>query len=98
MISDEPDEDADNAADEGLLDILVGSDVEKSVGSKVRFEVTNAEDWPPSPLRDPHLGLDDETLAWFKANHADWRQAMGGILRAWMAVRRQVDSDIDPRG
>jgi hypothetical protein len=92
MISDEPDEDAD---DEGVLDTLLGPDAGKPAEGIVAETIA---DWPPSDLRGFALGFESETLAWFKANHADWRLAMDAVLRAWIDGKTQSRPDGEPRG
>ncbi|MGD0104756.1 MAG: hypothetical protein ABSC06_12040 [Rhodopila sp.] len=94
MISDEPDEDAD---DEGVMDTLFGPDAGKpDTGGGIIAE--NVEDWPPSGLRDLALKFDARTLAWFKANHADWRLAMAAVLRAWIDGKAHMRPDGEGRG
>jgi uncharacterized protein (DUF4415 family) len=89
MISDEPDEDADTVDDETLLETCVGAEPPKRDSS-----VDHAPDMPdfPRSRKAPNVrtDLDAGTLAWFKANHADWQQQIGAVLRAWVAARSRA--------
>jgi uncharacterized protein (DUF4415 family) len=92
MISDEPDEDADTLDDEKLLQACFGTEAsEQRPGLDGRSDM---EDWPPPRERDRVLEIDAVTLAWFKANDADWRFRISSILRAWVAA--QTSSQRDP--
>ena len=86
MITDDPDEDADNLDDETLLSTCLGR---RHPGESTDQEnlAEDIPDWPPNRTRDVGLIVDTETLAWFKANHADWRREMGFVLRAWVAAQ-----------
>jgi hypothetical protein len=96
MISDEPDEDADNLDDEILLGTVIGHEAPKpGPGAE---NATPIADWPPPAIKDAGLNLDHETLAWFKANHADWRAQIGDILQAWVTLKTQANSDARPQG
>lgn len=93
MISDHPDEDADNLDDENLLEAYLGVGMPTSdrggTPTSERGEATAAGglDWPGSHARDIGLTVNAETLAWFKANHSDWRLAIESVLRAWVDAR-----------
>jgi uncharacterized protein (DUF4415 family) len=96
MISDEPDEGADSLDDEALLESYLGVKAPKrqaSVDSGACMP-----DWPPSIERELGLNLDAGTIAWFKANHGDWRASMAGVLRAWVAARTRKRPDTAPTG
>lgn len=92
MISDEPDEDADNLDDEKLLDALYDGDSPKQDTRADRAMVLPG--WPPPRSPDRGLTLDPATLAWFKANHADWRAEIGVVLRGWTATHTFVQPSI----
>jgi hypothetical protein len=101
MISDESDEDADALDDDDLLDTYLAPVAPK--GGVPKREIAAAPDlmdWPPRRERDgAGPDVDASTLAWFRANHVDWRAGMGSVLRAWVAGRTQVDSvdsDVGP--
>lgn len=86
MITDDPDEDADNLDDEALLNAYLGrGQPGKSDNSENPDE--DIPDWPPIRTRSVDLIVDDDTLGWFKNNHADWRREMGVVLRAWVAAQ-----------
>jgi uncharacterized protein (DUF4415 family) len=88
MISDEPDEDADDLDDEAALDYCMDHDQLKRNAA-----AADLPDWPPPVARDIGLNLDAETLAWFKATHTNWRSEMRFVLRAWIvanSVQRQA--------
>jgi hypothetical protein len=83
MISDEPDEDADDLDDENLLIAYMGG-----TSSRLRLDTEAVvSDWPPQATQDLGLSVDAETLRWFKNNYADWRQGMRSVLRAWVDIR-----------
>ena len=88
MISDEPDEDADNLDDETLLRTYLGVMPNRPTAETA----TELPDWPQPRQSDLRLNLDAETVAWFKARHADWQSAMAGVLRAWAAVQMREQS------
>jgi uncharacterized protein (DUF4415 family) len=88
MISDEADEDADSLDDEAVLETYLG--VKAPRRGSVADSPTAMPDWPQSPRHQLGLDLDADTLAWFKANHADWRSRMAGVLRAWVAARTRA--------
>ncbi len=95
MISDEPDEDADTLDDEGVLESCFGPDATKmEAGERAARNrgavLATMQDWPPSRSPGSNLGLDAETLAWFRANHADWRQAIASVLRGWVAAKSKT--------
>jgi uncharacterized protein (DUF4415 family) len=98
MISDESDEDADALDDEDLLDTYLAPVAPK--GDAPKRETAAAPDlldWPPRRARETvGADVDASTLAWFRANHVDWRGGMAGVLRAWVAARKQVDPDVAP--
>jgi hypothetical protein len=85
MISDEPDEDANYFDDDMVLDSLFGGDSPtRESGADI---ATPMADWPPLMARHAGLNLDPGTLAWFKANHADWQAEIGFILRTWVRLK-----------
>lgn len=81
MISDDPDEDADNLDDDTLLQSYLGSDTWAPEEQAVTMP-----DWPAGRSSDVALTVNAETVAWFKLNHADWRSAMELVLRAWVVA------------
>jgi len=95
MISDEPDEDAVKLDDAIVLGTVVGHD-SPTQGSSAE-NATPIADWPKLWARDVGLDLDHETLTWFQANHADWREEIGHVLQAWVALKTQVVTDAMPR-
>ena len=90
MISDHPDEDADNFQDDVLLKGIVGVD---TPAETTRGHAPVA-DWPPATARDAGLNLSHGTLAWFQANHADWRQEIGNVLQAWVMLKSRPRPDV----
>ena len=96
MISDEPDEDADNQDDEGLLESFIDSDAGDTdpgdrSGKKRASVVTTAprfDDWPYPDLSASNTSRDAEVLSWFKTNHASARLAMADVLRGWIGIKR----------
>ena len=91
MISDEPNEDADLLDDEAALDTYLGDTAESpATGTQC------LPDWPPLAVREIGLSLDAETVAWFKASHADWRRAMRCVLRAWATTNRTTSPPLAP--
>jgi hypothetical protein len=99
MISDESDEDADTLEDDELLENYFAPGSSERVEAKRKSGADSAaavQDWPPSPDWDAGRDLDDRTLAWFKANHADWRLQVAAVLRAWVAARTRTLPDIRP--
>ena len=85
MISDDPFEDFDDLDDEAVLDIHFGENHPKQ--TPAAQELPMLADWPPPAIAEAALRLDAATLAWFQANHANWRQEMRFVLRAWVAAR-----------
>ncbi len=81
MISEDPDEDADNLDDETLLRQYLGA--EKNVSGD---SVESIPDWPPRALCDVAFTVDSEISGWFKRHHGDWRRAMRLVLRAWVVA------------
>jgi hypothetical protein len=99
MISDEPDEDADTPDDDNLLEDMLrpGGPGELESRASVRrsgAKNTIRRDWPPSRLAGLGPDLDVATLSWFKANHDDWRMAMRGVLRAWIAIKSSPKGEL----
>jgi hypothetical protein len=88
MISDEPDEDADILDDETLLATYVGADPPKhESGSPTAADV---REWPLSHgASGAGADIDAATVAWFKANHADWQGELRMVLRTWVAGQSQ---------
>ncbi len=100
MISDEPDEDADDLDDDKMLETYIGPGQGNATDVAVALP-----DWPPthSPLNGPGvngvgLNIDRATVAWFKANYAEWQREIGSVLRGWIVAQTQVDGDIQPSG
>ena len=93
MILDDPDEDADNLDDEDVLEGLLGT---HPLEAGVERLVT-ASDWPLARQPGGGIALEGATLAWFKANHADWQQEIATILRAWVAARTHQRRENLPR-
>ena len=91
MITDDPDEDAENLDDEALLNAYLGRG-QSGKSSDPENSAEDIPDWPPSQTRNVGLIVDANTLGWFKANHADWRREMGFVLRAWVAVQAAAAS------
>ncbi|WP_428533728.1 hypothetical protein [Rhodopila sp.] len=91
MISDEPDEDADNLDDETLLRAYLGVGAATQAATD---STTDLPDWPQRRERDPGLNIDPETLAWFKARHGDWRGRMASVLRAWVAAHTLRENSV----
>jgi hypothetical protein len=90
MISDEPDEDADNLDDDNLLTAYLD-------GASTRPGPDAASvlpDWPPAIMQDLALHVDAETLKWFETNHGDWRQGMCSVLRAWVDARTRGSTGV----
>jgi hypothetical protein len=93
MISDESDEDADGIDDDDLVETyLAPNSSNRGLTSPEAGEenVAPMQDWPPSGGRDCEPEIDAQTLAWFRANHAEWRPAMESVLRAWVNARMQT--------
>jgi hypothetical protein len=84
MISDEPGEDADSLEDDKMMEAYLGD------GSKEPADrsgtVPGLPEWPPLVSTDVALSMDAATIAWFKANHADWRRQVRLVLHAWIAA------------
>jgi len=100
MISDESDEDADTLDDDDLLESYLGADSPEDIAAKRKSGADSAaavRDWPQSCEPEAGPDPDAETLAWFKAHHADWRLGMADVLRAWVAARTRAPPDIPPR-
>jgi hypothetical protein len=89
MHSDEPDEDADNLDDNNLLTNYLDG---RSPGP-ASDAASAVLDWPPLTKGDLGLNVDAETLRWFETNHADWRQGMRSVLRAWVDMRIHPAAD-----
>lgn len=96
MISDEPDEDADTLDDDSLLENFLEQDRQEPNGKDIAVRGAGAkfsvkvQDWPVPEQQDLEGGIDDATLAWFKANHADWRLQMTAVLRAWVNSKKNT--------
>ena len=90
MISDEPDEDADELDDEKALGAYLGA------GPAAGAEATaDMPDWPPACAQgqEPGLTLDTSTVAWFKANYVEWQREIGSVLRGWMVAKSRGSHD-----
>jgi hypothetical protein len=103
MISDEPDEYADNLDDDSLLRTYLGAGSRSGGAGASGPEpdrLSVVPDWPPSAMQDPGLPVDAETLKWFETNHRDWRQGMCSVLRGWVEARTRgaasVRTEADP--
>jgi hypothetical protein len=83
MISDDPDEDADALDDDHLLTEFL----DPSSPQTEPEATAQVMDWPPHGSPDVGANLDAPTLAWFKANHADWQGAIRSVLKSWVAAR-----------
>ena len=82
MISDEPDEDADDLDDEALLSRYTGTN------PPIRHTIpTVLPDWPSGTMGTTGIDLGPETTAWFQATQRDWRWAVGLVLRVWVATK-----------
>ena len=84
MISDEPDEDADEFDDEKALETYLG--VVSGPGVETAADLP---DWPPthSQAHGAGLTLEMNTVAWFKANYVDWQREIGSVLRGWVVAK-----------
>jgi hypothetical protein len=87
MISDEPDEDADNLDDDAVLENCVADAGSKQTGGGPAMP--DLPDWPRLMVKEVGLDLDTETLTWFKSTYRDWRQQMRFVLRAWVVANRK---------
>jgi hypothetical protein len=88
MISDESDEDADTLDDEALLETYVDAGPAKQLAGS--SSAADIQEWPQPP-EAPGAGwdIDAAILAWFKANHADWREELRTVLRTWASEQTQ---------
>jgi hypothetical protein len=112
MISDDPDEDADTRDDQTVMDQFLDQSAGEHDAPQGASALHNGpidphwgaidQDWPPQQAfalqQDLASIIDPGTLTWFKSNHADWRMAMGAVLRAWIEARRQTQPDVQTRG
>jgi hypothetical protein len=97
MISDEPDEDADTLDDEGLLETYVDSGPPKQQSGSPN--AADTREWPQPPgARGAGSDIDAATLAWFKANHADWQEELRTVLRTWASEQTRPLPDAQPPG
>lgn len=93
MISDGSDEDADSLDDDDLVETYLVAEVAKADAAKRGMGVDSppqVEDWPSSDGLDPWSDFGANSLAWFKANHSEWRLAIQGVLRGWVMARAQA--------
>jgi hypothetical protein len=88
-IMDEPDEDAADLDDDGLLEAYLDPGAPPAGDS-----ATDMPEWPPAMVHDIGLTVDTATLAWFRNSHADWRREMGFILRAWVEIQTTASADL----
>jgi hypothetical protein len=90
MISDEPDEDADELDDEKALEAYLG--INSGAGPEV---VVDLPDWPPGCSQGQAVGLhlDMSTVAWFKAHYVDWQREIGSVLRGWIVAHTRDSHD-----
>jgi hypothetical protein len=89
MISDEPDEDADTVDDETLLETCMGAVLPKREANA--GHVSDFQDFPQSyGVPNMSTEIDADIVAWFKANHADWQQQMGAVLRGWVVAHSRA--------
>ncbi len=89
MISDEPDEDAEEFDDDTILESLVGHD---GIGRLDVPQRSLMPEWPAGGDRGIDLQVDAETMAWFRSSHPDWQRQMGLVLRAWMIANTASDT------
>ena len=92
MISDESDEDADSIDDDDLVETYLAPEISKNDAAQREGGTDGGapmRDWPPCGGRSHGLDLDPQTLAWFRANHAEWRPEIEGVLRGWVIARRK---------
>ena len=92
MISDQSDEDADTFDDDKLVATYLGVDRQPAQHTVVAPEPS---DWPPTSEHNIGLAVDSMTLAWFKANHADWQRQMRFVLRAWVIAQTVETSTLN---
>lgn len=96
MISDEPDEDADELDDEKALERYLGAagDIDAAAAPD------GMPDWPPGYAQGQAGGLnvDMSTIAWFKTNYIDWQQEIGSVLRGWIVAKTRGDQDTQTLG
>ncbi len=95
MISDDPDEDADTLDDDAAIETLLGDAPAKPDGGA---SITELQDWPPRFAYSIGLNVDDETVAWFRATHTDWRRQMRAVLRAWVVANTSHRQPVRPDG
>nr|WP_294522409.1 BrnA antitoxin family protein [uncultured Rhodopila sp.] len=84
MISDEPDEDADSLDDDALVEAYTGTII---TPEPTAAAIPPPADWPYSASQQDTLAVDADILAWFQANHPDWRRRVSAVLRAWIAAQ-----------
>jgi hypothetical protein len=94
MISDESDEDADFPDDDTLLAAYAGLDSPRPASDSPGVVV---RDWPGPGVASCSVALDPATLAWFKANHADWQAEVRLVLRGWVAEQTRLSPATVPR-
>lgn len=83
MISDDSDADADTLDDASLLRALLAEEDDTPVPAAI-------PDWPPRRGKPITLSLDPDVAQWFQAHHADWRDEIRLVLRAWVAARQEA--------
>ena len=97
MISDEPDEDADTLDDDTLRrQPMLDDETLRGpcwCGFPVRERIrtsASVREWPPPPAASgTGADIDAATLAWFKANHADWQAELRTVLQTWVTEQSQ---------
>lgn len=83
MFPDEPDEDAASLSDEALLRAYLCPEPP----SVTPTEPDSMPDWPPLRRQTLALSIDDGTLDWFRAHHANWQREIRLVLKAWVAAQ-----------
>lgn len=86
MISDDMDEDADTLDDDAALAAMIDGQAPERGASEGGPAVL--PEWPGVTVKSVGLPMEADTVAWFKATHIDWRQAMTQVLRAWVVARK----------
>src|SRR5471030_1769249 len=83
MISNRPNEDADNLNDDHLLTTYFDGG-----SAKPDYDAAaDIADWPPLATQGLGLSVDAVTRRWFETNYGDWRQGMCAVLRAWADIQ-----------
>jgi hypothetical protein len=96
MISDEPDEDADDLDDENMLETYVSA--EAPTRRSDAEDPADVREWPRlsmAPSAGPDTGA--RTLTRFRVNHADWQQQLGMVLQGAAGPQTPLSPDSQPR-